>query len=35
MQFFVHACHRNAEIHMFTKFHFHVLHGLQVLEVKK
>ena len=25
-----HGCHRNAEIHMRTKFHFHALHGLQV-----
>ena len=29
---FVHGCHGNG-IH--TKFHFHALHGLQVLEVKK
>ena len=29
-QFFVHGCHGNDEIHMRTKFHFHVLHGLQV-----
>ena len=33
--FFVHGRHGNTEIHMRTKFHFHALHGLQVLEVKK
>ena len=27
---FVHDYHGNAEIHMRTKFHFHVLHGLEV-----
>ena len=35
MQFFVHGCHGNAQIHMHTKFHFHALHGLEVCEMKK
>ena len=29
-QFFVNGCHGNAQIHMCTKFHLHVLHGLLV-----
>ena len=28
--YFVDGCHGNAKIHMRTKFHFDVLHGLQV-----
>ena len=32
---FCHGCHRNTEIHIHTKFHFHTLHGLPVREVKK
>ena len=28
--FFVNGCHGNGEINMCTKFHLHVLYGLQV-----